>query len=175
MERFFPFCRSFQRGFTAFVTGAVPLGPRRTTSLDRVMLVGDAAGLAKPTSGGGVYTGVRSAMHAASVALECCERGRFDDLPHAYERRWREDLGRELQLGLHLLGLRQKMKPEEIDRVIAVLREPEMVSKILEHGDMDRPSRLVHSLLVSPGLPELAGIMVRSELRRLIGLIQPVE
>ena len=39
------------------VMGGIPLGPLEKTYSDGLLVVGDAAGQVKPTSGGGIYTG----------------------------------------------------------------------------------------------------------------------
>ena len=59
------------------VCGCIPLGPIKKTSAERVALVGDAGAQTKPTSGGGVYTGLVCAGHLADVADEAL---RADDL-----------------------------------------------------------------------------------------------
>ena len=85
------------------VTGTIPLGTMPSTYGHRTLFVGDAAGLAKPTSGGGVYTGVRSGRYAAETAAACIEAGDVSDgALAAYEARWRADFGRELALGYRL-------------------------------------------------------------------------
>jgi digeranylgeranylglycerophospholipid reductase len=145
------------------VTGALPLGVMPRTYGDRVLYTGDAAGFAKPTSGGGVYTGVRSARHAASVAIACCERDSFADADLAsYEKRWKRDLGRELTLGYRLFEARQKLSPSDIDRIVRTLNDPGIREIITEYGDMDRPSALIRRLSTKPSLVKLLGIFLRT-------------
>jgi flavin-dependent dehydrogenase len=145
------------------VSGAIPIGPRARTFGNRTLLVGDAAGMAKPTSGGGVYTGVRAAGHAARVIGDAVEKGRYDDeILSRYEKAWREDFGRELSLGLRLFDLRRKMGPEEVARVIRVLRDPGIVRDIVSLGDMDRPGKIVRRLATRPELFPLLGTVMRS-------------
>ena len=79
MERFALFARKFGTSTTHFVTGTLPLGVMKRTYKNRTLFVGDAAGFPKPTSGGGIYTGIRSARHAAAVAARACEQGMYDD------------------------------------------------------------------------------------------------
>jgi len=151
------------------VTGVIPLGVMPQTCGHRTFIVGDAAGFAKPTSGGGVYTGVRSAKHAAAVAAACCSAGAFDDEHlREYERRWREDFGRELDIGMKALRLRQRMTPEEIDRLCRALDSPDVIRAIVEHGDMDRPASLLRKLALKPAVVRAMGILFASEVRRII-------
>ena len=59
-------------------------------------------GLRNPLPGGGVYRD-RLAWDAATVAIARRESDLFTDEALAeYERRWREDIGRELDLGFRL-------------------------------------------------------------------------
>ncbi|MGC9435195.1 MAG: geranylgeranyl reductase family protein [Methanomicrobiales archaeon] len=138
------------------VIGAVPLGVMPRTYGRRTLFVGDAAGFPKPTSGGGVYTGVRSARHAAAVAVDCCEEDDFGGLAD-YERRWRDDFGRELEIGMRLFSLRQHLGPEQIDRILRALDDPAVIRTIIERGDMDRPAALVTALAAHPPLLRAAG------------------
>ena len=121
-ERFAAFVKQFSSSNIHEVTGTIPIGVRRRTYGAGCMLAGDAAGFPKPTSGGGVYTGVRSARHAASVAVAACESGDLSDASlSAYEKRWKADFGRELDLGLKALNLRRTITANEIDAAIDAL------------------------------------------------------
>ena len=167
-ERFAVFVKKFGTSSTHLVTGTLPLGLMPRTYGHRTLFVGDAAGFAKPTSGGGVYTGIRSARHAAALAAAACEQGRFDDAVLAgYEQRWKADIGRELELGFRIFEMRQKMTPEEIDRIIRALDDPDILSTIVQYGDMDRPGMLVKKLLKKPALLRVLAPLLKSGVRSL--------
>jgi geranylgeranyl reductase family protein len=68
---------------------------RRATG-DGWALLGDAAGFADPVTGEGIYYALRSAELFAAAYLE--------GQPLDYERRWREDFGRELKRASHMRG-----------------------------------------------------------------------
>lgn len=153
MARFSVFARRFGSSTTNLVTGTLPLGVMRQTYRTRTLFVGDAAGFPKPTSGGGIYTGVRSARHAAAVAAACISGGTFADAALAdYERRWKEDFGRELDLGYRLFEMRQRLAPKDTDPLLQALNTPAILRTIEESGDMDRPGALVKKLLVNPSV-----------------------
>ncbi|QSZ66641.1 NAD(P)/FAD-dependent oxidoreductase [Methanofollis aquaemaris] len=165
-EAFTRFASRYPTGCTHLVTGTIPLGTMPRTYGQRTLFVGDAAGMAKPTSGGGVYTGVRAARHAAGVAASCCEADDFSDRTlAAYERRWQADFGQELSLGMRLFRLRQELSTEKMDVLIRTLSDPGVTDLIVEHGDMDRPGDLVRRLMIKPkvllGLVTVAGPAVR--------------
>jgi digeranylgeranylglycerophospholipid reductase len=164
-ERFAAFAKKYGDCAMHHVTGTLPLGLMPRTYGHRTLFVGDAAGFAKPTSGGGVYTGIRSARHAAAIACTCCEMDTFTDAALAgYERRWRADLGRELDLGFRIFKMRQNLSAGDMDTLIRILNDPEIKRIIIEDGDMDRPGVLVRKLLRKPALLKCAAPIIRSGL-----------
>jgi geranylgeranyl reductase family protein len=168
-DHFARFIARYGENSLHLVSGVIPLGVMPQTYGHRALFVGDAAGFAKPTSGGGVYTGVRSAKHAAAVAAACCARGEFDDGSLSdYERRWKEDFGRELDIGMKALHMRQKMTPEDIDRLCRTLNDPDLIATIVEHGDMDRPGTLLRRLALKPSLIRAMGILFASGVRQIL-------
>jgi flavin-dependent dehydrogenase len=168
-ERFATFVAPFGTDCVHLVTGTIPIGTMPRTYGHRTLFIGDAAGFAKPTSGGGVYTGVRSARHAAATALRACGTGDFsDDALALYEQWWKADFGREIALGLRFLKIRRQMSPEDVDRIIRSLDDPDILAQIVASGDMDRPSRLLRALMKNPKFCLLAGVLFRSGVRALI-------
>jgi digeranylgeranylglycerophospholipid reductase len=168
MDRFAKFAKQFGSSTSQFVTGTLPLGVMKRTYRDRTLFVGDAAGFPKPTSGGGIYTGVRSARHAAAVAALACEKDGYDDSVLAgFEQRWQADFGRELELGYHLFEMRQKMSAGDIDALLRALNTPAILSTIGEYGDMDRPGALVKRLLINPSVLRLVRPLLQAGLHSL--------
>ncbi|MDD1707228.1 MAG: NAD(P)/FAD-dependent oxidoreductase [Methanoregulaceae archaeon] len=151
------------------VSGTVPLGVMPKTYSSATLFVGDAAGFPKPTSGGGVYTGVRSARHAAAVAVEACQRNDTSDrVLKDYERRWKADFGRELETGLRFFRLRQHLSPSDINRLVRALNDPSVREDILTYGDMDRPGIVIRRILKNPKIYPVFGILFKSGVRHFI-------
>jgi geranylgeranyl reductase family protein len=144
------------------VSGTLPLGVMPRTYGHHTLFIGDAAGFPKPTSGGGVYTGVRSARHAARAAAEACRRKDFSDRVLAgYEKSWKADIGSELEMGFRIFELRQQITPGEMDRLIRSLCKPGVISDILEYADMDRPGTIIRRVLRNPDLYPALGILFK--------------
>ena len=140
------------------VTGTIPIGVRKHTYGNSWMLSGDAAGFPKPTSGGGVYTGIRSARHAVSTAVSALENGDTSAKALAqYETLWKNDFGREIELGLNLLKIRRTFTEEDINAGISALNNEEILKIITESGDIDRPSTLIRKLVMRPEILSLGG------------------
>jgi flavin-dependent dehydrogenase len=144
------------------VSGTLPLGVMPRTYGHRTLFVGDAAGFPKPTSGGGVYTGVRSARHAARAAAEACRRKDASDrVLSGYENSWKADIGSELETGLRLFRIRQQITPEEMDRLVRSLCAPGVINDILKYADMDRPGAIIRRILQNPALYPSLGILFK--------------
>jgi len=129
---------------TEHVVGGIPLGPPRKTVSGRVMLVGDAAGQVKPTSGGGIYMGAICAKIAGEVAARASRKECA--LPE-YEKKWRSAVGRELEIGMRIHKSIGKLSDENLNEFIIFLNKPEIRELITEHGDMDHPSVLLQKLM----------------------------
>jgi digeranylgeranylglycerophospholipid reductase len=133
-------------GRTEHVIGGIPLGPPRKTTTDRVLLVGDAAGQVKPTSGGGVYMGAVCAKIAGEVAAKASrgECGLWE-----YEKRWRSAVGRELEIGMMIHKSVGKLSDENLNEFVSFLNKPDIRELMTEYGDMDHPSVFMQKLIMS--------------------------
>ncbi len=141
---------------TEFVLGGIPLGPPKKTATDSVILVGDAAGQVKPTSGGGIYMGAVCARIAGEVAARA---SRKEALPEEYEKRWRNCVARELAVGMRIHKSLGKLSDENLNEFIAFLNKPEISEIITEYGDMDHPSVLMQKLITSGDKKQLIKLL----------------
>lgn len=141
----------------ALNVGGLPMGPPPSTVADGFLAIGDAAGQVKPTSGGGIYPGLLCAKIAGRVAAEAvfegdCSAGRLGE----YDRLWRKAIGRELDVGMRVNKLLNRMSDQELDEVIGYLAsKPGLIKTIEEHGDIDRPSVLMAKMVPKIGLDGL--------------------
>ncbi len=129
---------------TELVMGGIPLGSPAKTTTEDVMLVGDAAGQVKPTSGGGIYMGAVCAKIAGEVAARA---SRKETRLSEYEKRWRSAVGRELGIGMRIHKSLGKLSDENLNEFVAFLNKPEVREAITEYGDMDHPSVLLQKLI----------------------------
>ncbi len=137
--------------------GVVPIGGLKKTCTANMMLVGDAAAQVKPSSGGGIYTGLLCANHCASVGLDALEKNNFSqNILRRYHKLWTSDIGRELYLGMKFRSIFKRLSDEQIDKYIQKFQNPKITKIISEYGDIDYPSKLVKPLLkASPSLLKL--------------------
>lgn len=137
-------------GMLDFVVGGIPIGPLKKTVSEGIMLVGDAAGQTKPTSGGGIYPGAFAAKIAGRVAAEAALAGDpSEERLLEYERLWRKGLEKELEIGMRVHDYIGNLKDEQLNALVEALNKPSILDTICEYGDMDRPSILLKKFLLS--------------------------
>lgn len=129
----------------ALNVGGLPIGPSAATASLGLLAVGDAAGQVKPISGGGIYPGLVAAKIAGGVAAAAAMEGDGSALRlMEYDRLWRVALGRELEIGMRVNRMLEKMSDAQLDELVSYLAgKPRLIKAIEEHGDIDRPSRLM--------------------------------
>jgi len=129
------------------VAGRIPLlTGTATTSADRVIVVGDAAGMVKATSGGGIYY----AMTAGRIAGQMAARyvGGDGTALSAYERGWRRRIGREVRFTAFSRRAINRLSDAELDTVMRVIAEsPRILASIADAGDTQFQSKLFGPLL----------------------------
>lgn len=117
--------------------GGIPLKPLGRSYGERLIVVGDAAGQVKPTSGGGIYYGLLCADIAARTLHQALQS---DDLSASslakYERGWRRRLGRELKIGYWARRLFEHLNDRQIDRIFDVIKDNGIDEAMLKVGDL---------------------------------------
>ena len=137
-------------GIAGIVLGGIPISVPPQTAADGLLIVGDAAGQVKPTSGGGVYPGAVCAKIAGKVAADAVMEGdtsvrRLSE----YDKLWRARIGRELAIGRRINEWMARLSDSEINRLARVLDDAELLDLITRYGDMDHPSVVVRKLLMN--------------------------
>jgi len=142
--------KRFPEGRILSVTGGpIPIAYLSRTSGERNLLVGDAAGIVKPLTGGGIYTGIVSAHHAASAINEAFQNQNFSgNFLSRYEKYWKSQLGRELWMDGIVQRIFAGMSDSSLSRIYSMLSSPGVVDMINSVGDIDYPSRLVMRMIL---------------------------
>ncbi len=141
----------------------LPLGPVSRTYGDRVVAVGDAAGLVKPTTGGGIYYGLVSGSIAAPVLASALERDRLGASElRRYETAWRRRLGQEIRIGLAFRRIAASLSDESIDDLIELARVNGVVPLLQQTAQFNWHRKAAIALL---GHPAFRKIVFKSVVR----------
>ena len=129
---------------------AVPLGNLARSYGDRVLVIGDAAGQVKPTTGGGIYFGHLGAKIAAGVLDEALRR---DNLTAGqlsrYQKEWKVRIGKELSHGYRARWAYTKLSDRQIEGIFNVLDTTGIAEDLLNSRDFsfDWHSKLIMTVL----------------------------
>ena len=97
----------------------IPLKRIPKTYAERLVVVGEAAGQVKTTTGGGIYFGFLCAEIAAKTIVNAFKRGDYSEkLLREYEVLWRKRLEPELRSGILLRNIFSRLSDHQIDSLI---------------------------------------------------------
>lgn len=116
--------------------GVVPLG-KCATQNGNLVLVGDAACQVKPLTHGGVYYGMR----CAEVLVDCVTNNRLSD----YEELWQAKFGREIQIGLKIKQIYQRLSDDNMLRIFNLLKNN--VDLLERFGDFENHSKVISAII----------------------------
>lgn len=95
----------------------IPIGYTKSYS-NRAILIGDACGMTKPLTGGGIIFSLTACDHAESIVRKAFEKNRFDEkILEEYEKKWKKDFGREIKKQLMIRNFYKKLTNEKIDKL----------------------------------------------------------
>jgi len=129
---------------------AIPLGTLARSYGDRILVIGDAAGQVKPTTGGGIYFGHLGARIAADVLDEALSS---DNLTAGqlsrYQKRWKAKMGKELSRGYWARWAYTKLSDRQIEGIFNMLDSNGMAKALLNSSNLsfDWHSRLILTVL----------------------------
>ena len=150
----------------------IPLRPLRRTYRDRVLVIGDAAGQVKPTTGGGIYYALLASEIAAQALSEALEDNDLSAARlRAYQRRWRSLLSRELEVGYSARRIFEALNDQQISSLVrqaaanGVSRDlanapdtsfdwhSRLIGKVVSHPVLGGALRLINPLLARLARP----------------------
>ncbi len=140
----------------------ISLRPLERTYARRVLVVGDAAGQVKPTTGGGIYFG----LLAAEIAVQKLKRAlEQDDLSASslagYEKEWKKRLGKELGVGYWARKLYERLSDRQLDRIFEIAVDNGIIEALLEDKDLsfDWHGKAILRVVRQKALVSILGMM----------------
>ena len=121
--------------------------PLRRTLTERVLIIGEAAGQVKATTGGGIYYGLLAARLAAEAIHTAFATGRFGtEQLCAYERAWKALLADELTLGRSFRKFYGWLCDRQIDVLLRHITHNGLKDLIQRQADFDWHGKLIVEL-----------------------------
>ncbi len=161
-----------EKGATIFRKMAAPIacyGTLKSFVDGKIVRAGDSAGQAKPTTGGGIYTGGYGGLLAGQAAVKAVTADN-SLLLQEYESLWRSKFAKEFRFQLYVRNAFSKMNPSQVDKLFEMISSSDLPRRISDEGDFDRHSV---ALIKAFGLSKIVaafGIFFSNELRDLLGI-----
>ena len=120
---------------------------------DRIIVVGEAAGFIKTTTGGGIYYGLLSAEMASDVIKEAFHTGKFHaKMLSRYEKLWKGTLGKEIKYGEYFNKLFSKLGDNCLDQLFDAAIQDNLLKYIANSGKFDWHKDTIVKIIRSPNL-----------------------
>jgi digeranylgeranylglycerophospholipid reductase len=129
----------------------LPLEPLDRTYADRLVIAGDAAGIVKSTTGGGIYYSLLTASLAARTLASALDRDELVDGALAeYETAWQHRLGAELRSQLVLRRIAQRLTDPDIDGLFELARTDGIMPLMRQTAAFNHHREFIVALLKHP-------------------------
>ena len=140
----------------------IPLRPLKHTVRDRILVVGDAAGQVKPTTGGGIYYSLLSSEIAAEVLAEGFSRGDLSSrFLSNYQRRWKHLLGQELETGYSARRMYEYLSDSQICSLARQAERNGLQQELMNSPELsfDWHSQMIEKVVHHPLLSGVLGLV----------------
>jgi len=144
--------------------------PIPKTFAERLLVIGDAAGVVKPTTGGGIYYSLLTAELAAATATEALATGdcsaRFLS---RYQAAWQGALASEIRMGALFRCYASQLSDAQIDEAFQLVGSSQVARLIRDHATFNWHRGIILALWRSSDVRRFLWRSLTSGGRRLAG------
>ena len=141
-------------------------GPIKEFVNGKTVTVGDAAGQAKPTTAGGIYSSGMGGMYAGQAISKYLESKNESDLEE-YQKRWTDKFGKEFEKQLFARKILERLDNNTINKLFESVT-PEIIKEISEKDDFDFHTGSIVKLLGIKGSLKTAQAIIGGEFKKLL-------
>jgi len=132
----------------------------------KIVIVGDAAGQAKPTTAGGIYSSGMGGLYAGQAISKFLESKDKSDLEE-YQKRWTEKFGKEFEKQLFARKILERLDNSTINKLFESVT-PEITKEISEKDDFDFHTGSIVKLLGIKGSLKTAQAIIGGEFKKFL-------
>jgi len=119
------------------------------------LIVGEAAGQIKTTTGGGLYFGLLCSELASLVITEAFKKNDFsEERLSMYEKEWKFLISKEIRVGMAIRKLCGRLNNNQIEKIFRVVKSDGFFDYIAKNADFDW-----HSMFVSDFYKKISGFL----------------
>jgi len=141
-------------------------GPIKNFVEDTTLIVGDAAGQAKPTTAGGIFSCGMAGIFAGRAIAEALETGKVTSLMD-YEKQWKERFGKEFEKQNLARKILARLDNETVNKLFNSIT-PEIEEEISNKDDFDFHTSSILRLLGMKGSFNTMQALIGGEIKRLV-------
>ncbi|MGY5147320.1 MAG: NAD(P)/FAD-dependent oxidoreductase [Candidatus Nitrosopumilus sp. bin_7KS] len=141
-------------------------GPIKNFIEGKIVIVGDAAGQAKPTTAGGIFTSGMGGVYAGQAISEFLKTNNKADLEQ-YQKKWTERFGKEFEKQLLARKILERVDNNTINKLFESIT-PEIIKDISEKDDFDFHTSSIIKLLGLKGSIKTAQTLIGGEIKKLL-------
>ena len=131
----------------ASYSGKVPIGSKRRTYGENMLLIGDAAAQVKPVSGGGLYPAMMCVGPLCQTVAEAFDRDDMSErVMSGYHRRWYPLVGKEIDRAYRFRRMYTGYSNEDMDSLYPYVMKKQVREELVS-VDIDRPSLIAPRVL----------------------------
>ena len=142
-------------------------GPLDNFVEGNTVIVGDAAGQAKPTTAGGIYSCGVGGILAGKAISNYLESKNRKDL-ELYQTQWNQKFGKEFEKQLFARKMLERLDNSTIDSIFSAIT-PEMLKDMSDNDDFDFHTTAIVKMLGLKGSLKIAQSIFGGEIRKLLG------
>ncbi len=114
---------------------------------NRMLVVGEAAGQVKTTTGGGIFFG----LLCSDIASDIISNGLKEDLLttqnlSSYEKHWKKEIQKEILVGYYTRKICEKLSDSQVENMFQIARNDGVIPLIKRKGNFDWQSEVILAL-----------------------------
>jgi digeranylgeranylglycerophospholipid reductase len=141
-------------------------GPIKNFVEGKTVIIGDAAGQAKPTTAGGIFTSGMGGIYAGQAISEFLKTNNSEDLKQ-YQKNWTKRFGKEFEKQILARKLLERIDNNTINKLFESIT-PEIIKEISEKDDFDFHTGSIIKLLGLKGSIKTAQTLLSGEIKKLL-------
>jgi len=141
-------------------------GPIENFVEGKTVIIGDAAGQAKPTTAGGIFTSGMGGVYAGQAISKFLKTNNRSDL-NEYQKKWTDRFGKEFEKQVFARKILERIDNKTINEIFESIT-PEIIKVISEKDDFDFHTSSIIKLLGMKGSIKTAQALIGGELKKLL-------